>query len=91
MSDLVDSQISKLHLDEQFLGILLKLGKVTDQIANFRKTQAGDSFLYYILDGKVGVMGLDNQNEQKPLSQINSGEFFEVDEESSQKRKLKVF
>ena len=39
------------------------------------------------MEGKVGVMGHEHG---ELLSSIKSGEFFEVDEESSQNRKLKV-
>lgn len=37
ISDLIQKQIKKLHFDENFLGIMLKIGRVTDQIAYFRQ------------------------------------------------------
>ena len=53
----------------------MKIGKVTDQIANFRQTQEGESFLYYVLEGKVGIMGPEHG---ELISSIQSNEFFEV-------------
>jgi hypothetical protein len=86
-TDAIASQMQNLHLDEEFLGRLLHTSKITENISNVRATQGGDSHLYYIFEGEVGVFDVDDGEMYQTLE---AGEFFEMNTELSKQRRLKV-